>query len=312
MLDWIFRRWHLKLLALVLAFAVWIAVTGEGRGVQDYRVPVDVVLGTGATLAGTPPTTVTVRLRGPETLLRRVDPYDVAVRVDLRDAAAGERTVQLAPRDVAGVPPDVEVVLIEPERLRLTIARKLRKEIAVAPTIVGAPPRGYHVYGAVARPETLKVEGPEAQLASLARLKTDPIRVDRRSEPFVVRIAAVADVSGVRIVDTRPLDVTVYVDLAPVQATIDRVPVVVAGAAAGTVTVPSTISVRVSAPSSLVPKLRGGRVRAVAELRGGESAAFVTGVPLRIEFPGLDAEERVKVEVQSLSRKSVNVRRSPR
>ena len=312
MLDWIFRRWHLKLLALLLAFAVWIAVTGTGRGVQDYRVPVDVVLGTGATLAGAPPTTVTVRLRGPETLLRRVDAYDIAVRVDLRDAVAGERTVQLAARDVAGVPPDVEVVLIEPERVRLTIARKLHKEIAVAPTIVGTPPRGYHVYGAIARPDTLKVEGPEAQLGSLGRLKTDPIRVERRSEPFVVRVAAVADVSGVRIVDPRPLDVTVYVDLAPVQATIDRVPVVVAGAPAGTVTVPSTISVRVSAPSALLPKLRNGRVRAVAELRANEPAAFVAGVPLRIEFPGLDAEERVKVVVKELSRKTVNVRRSTR
>lgn len=312
MLDWIFHRWELKLLALALAFAVWIAVTGEGRGVQDYRVPVDIALGSGATLAGTPPTTVTVRLRGPETLLRRVDPYDVAVRVDLRDAAAGERTVQLAARDVSGVPRDVEVVLIDPERLRLTIARKVRKQIEVSPTIVGAPPRGYHVYGAIARPETLQVEGPEAKLAAVTRLKTDPIRVDRRSEPFVARVAAVADASGVRIVDTRPLDITVYVDLAPVQATIERVPVVVAGAGDGTVTVPSTISVRVSAPSSLIPKLRSGRVRAVAEVRGNGSADFLTAVPLRIEFPGLDAEERVKVEVKEMSRRTVNVRRSPR
>ena len=61
MLDWVLRRWHLKVLALALAVAVWIAVTGEGRGVQDFNVPVDVVLGTGATLAVPPPARVTVR-----------------------------------------------------------------------------------------------------------------------------------------------------------------------------------------------------------------------------------------------------------
>ena len=65
MFDWLFRRWHLKVLALALAFAVWVAVTGEGRGVQDFHVPVDVVLGNGAALSGSPPTNVTVRLRGP-------------------------------------------------------------------------------------------------------------------------------------------------------------------------------------------------------------------------------------------------------
>ena len=136
------RRWHLKLLALALAVAVWVAVTGEGRGVQDFRVPVDVVLSSGATLAGTPPPNVTVRLRGPDSLLRRLDPYDLTVRIDLRDEWGGERTVQLTPRNVAGVPRDVEVASIDPDRLRLGVARKKRREITVVPTIVGKPPRG--------------------------------------------------------------------------------------------------------------------------------------------------------------------------
>ena len=80
MLEWIVRRWHLKALALGLALAVWIAVTGEGRGVQDFRVPVDVHLGPDSTLAGIPPTNVTVRLRGPESLLRRLDPFDLSIK----------------------------------------------------------------------------------------------------------------------------------------------------------------------------------------------------------------------------------------
>jgi YbbR domain-containing protein len=124
MFDWLLRRWHLKLLALAIAFLVWVAVTGEGRGVQDFRVPVDFALGTGVTLAGAPPSSVTVRLRGPESLLRRTDPHDLSVRVDLRDAPSGDRTVQLSSRNVSGVPRDVEVSLIDPERLRLAIARK--------------------------------------------------------------------------------------------------------------------------------------------------------------------------------------------
>jgi hypothetical protein len=219
--------------------------------------------------------------------------------------------VQLTPRNVAGVPRDVEVALIEPDRLRVAVAKKKRREISVVPTVVGKPPRGYQVYRAVARPDTLTVEGPESKISTLARLGTDPIRIDARSEPFTARVSAVPDTSDVRVVDTRPLDVTVYIDLAPVTAPIDRVPVVAAGATGTVVFVPSTIAITVSAPSALIPKLRAGHVRAVVDLNGSTGPIFVAGAPLRIEFPGLDAEERAKVSIKSLSRQKVDVRRSP-
>jgi YbbR domain-containing protein len=312
MFDRLLRRWHLKILALALAFAVWVAVTGEGRGVQDFRVPVEVVLGSSATLAGTPPTNVTVRLRGPDSLLRRMDPYDLTIRVDLRDAAAGERTVQLTSRNVSGVPRDVEVALIDPDRLRLAIAKKKRREVLVVPTIVGKPPRGYQVYRAVARPEALVVEGPETKISAETRLGTDPIHIDDKSEPFTARVGAVPDGSDVHVADARPLDVIVYIDLAAVDATIERVPVVAAGAAGSVVISPSTISVTVSAPSALIPKLRAGHVRAVVDLNGSAALPFVAGAQLRIELPGLDAEERAKVTVRGMSRKKVDVRRSTR
>ena len=308
----VLRRWHLKLLALALAVAVWVAVTGEGRGVQDFRVPVDVVLSSGATLSGTPPANVTVRLRGPDSLLRRMDPYDLTVRVDLRDAAGGERTVQLTPRNVAGVPRDVEVASIDPDRLRLGVARKKRREIPVTPAIVGKPPRGYQVYRAVAQPESLMVEGPETKISAASRLSTDAIHVESRTEPFTARVGAIPDGGELRVVDARPLDVIVYIDLAPVTATIDRVPVVAAGVSVGVVIVPSTISVTVSAPSALVPKLRTGHLRAVADLNGSAGSTFVAGAPLRVELTGLDAEERAKVTVIGMSRKKVDVRRSSR
>jgi hypothetical protein len=306
MFDWLFRRWHLKLLALALAVAVWVAVTGEGRGVSDFHVPVDVVLGNGAALSGSPPTNVTVRLRGPDSLLRRVDPYDLSVRVDLREAAGGERTVPLTARNVIGVPVDLEVALIDPDHVRLAVAKKKRREIPVVPTIAGRPPRGYKVYRAIAYPDSLLVEGPEARIAAVSKLQTEPIQVGDQTEMFMARVGAVPESSDLRVVDPRPLDVSVYIDLAPVDATIDRVPVVAAGAS-GVSIVPAAISVTVSAPSALIPKLRNGHIRAVVD-----ASEPASGVSPRIELPGLDAEERAKVSVRSMLPKKVDVRRSAR
>jgi YbbR domain-containing protein len=310
--DRLLRRWRLKLLALAIAVAVWVTVTGEGRGVQDFRVPVDVVVGPGATLAGAPPTNVSVRLRGPDSLLRRIDPYDLTIRVDLRDAVSGDRTVPLTAHNVAGIPPDVEIVHIDPDRVHLNLARKKRREVPVTATIVGKPPRGYQLYRAIARPESLLVEGPESRLAAVTRLVTDSIDVRERSEPFTVRVAAVSDLSDIRVVDSRPLDVTVYIDLAAVDTTIERVPVVAAGAAGPVVVTPAAVAVTLSAPSALIPKLRAGHVRAMVDLNGSAVQRTAAAASLRIEFPGLDAEERAKVTVLSLSRKSVDVRRSVR
>jgi hypothetical protein len=287
-LDWLLRRWHLKVLAFALAFAVWIAVIGEGRSVSDYHVPMDVTLAPDAALTGTlPPSNVTVRLRGPESLLRRLDAFDLSVRVDLRDAVSGEQTVALTQRNVAGVPRDVEVALLEPDRLRVTVAHKKRREL----------------------PVTLEVEGPDTKLAA-TRLRTDPIRLDDQREAFVARVGAFPDAPNTRVSDTRPLDVTVYIDLAPVSAVIERVPVVVVGAGGPSTVVPSVVNVTVSAPSSLLPKLRAGHVRAVADAGPADTAQ--KDAPIRIEFPGLDPDERAKVTVQETSFKKATIRRSGR
>jgi YbbR domain-containing protein len=265
-----------------------------------------VLLPQGTTLAGTPPSTVTVRLRGPEPLLRRTDAYDLDVRIDLRDSATGERTVQLTPKNISGVPRDLEVTMIDPERLKLVVAKKSKREIPVAPTIVGKPPQGYAVYGATPRPEQLEVEGPQAKVAAAPRLRTDPIDVDGRREPFTVRVGALPEGPDVRVVDSRPLDVTVYVDLAPVEATLERVPVVVPTEDA--VAVPSTVAVRIAAPPGLLSRIKEGHVRAVADLPTVPEGAIVHNVPLRVEFPGLDPDERAKVSVKAVSRRNVEIR----
>ena len=310
MLDRLLRRWHLKLLALGLAFAVWVAVTGEGRTIQDFAVPVELTLGEKTALAGPPPLQVTVRLRAPESVLRRIDPYDLDVRVDLSDAAPGTRTVALAPRLVGGIPRDVEVVQVEPERLKLTLARKVRREVPVVPAISGRPPRGYAFYRSVPRPETLQVEGPEPRVGPSTRLRTDPIDVEGHRESFVARVAPAADTPDVIVIDSRALDVRVYVDLAPVDVTIPRVPVVVAGAAEESWASSSTVAVTVTAPSTLVPILREGHLRAVAEPLGSKPGDIARDVPLRVDITGLDDDARAKITVKSVVPRTVDLRRT--
>lgn len=312
MLERVFRNWPLKLLALGLAFAIWIAVTGENRVLQVHDVPLEVDLRDDCVLAGRVPAQVAVTLRGPASLIARLRPPSMEFRVDLRDAAPGKRTVQLDAEGLRGLPPDVEVVQVEPSRLQLVIDRRMRRTVPVVPLIVGAPPAGFAFYGARAQPDTLVVEGPAAEVGALDRLRTDPIHLDGRIAPFDAQVGAVPDGPASRVLDPSPLKVHVDVDAAPGRRTIDGVPVVFAGQTFAATAQPSTVRVVLSGPSGLLARIEPAQVRAVAELGGLAPGSEPHVVPVRVELLGIPASDLARIAVRSVSQARVTVRLSSR
>lgn len=312
MLDLVFRRWGLKLLAFAIAFAIWLAVVGENKAVQDFRVPLDVALRQDAILEGPVPTAVNVRLRGTQNVLQRIAPFDLEMRVDLRDADVGERNVLLSSETLLGLPAEVEVVLIDPGRVAFRVARRGRKAVPVAPEFVGRPAPGYEFYWAEASPDTVEIEGPETKIAGVSRLRTDPIQLDGRTEPFVLRVAAVPDSPDVRVRDPRPITVRAHVDVAPVEASFDDVPVTFSGQTYAASAVPPALRVTIAGPPALVGRIRPSQIRAVADLTGLEPRALPHAVPVRIDVLDLSLSELARVTVRALSRSKVEVRLSDR
>lgn len=307
MLALLTRNWPLKLLALLIAFAVWVAMTGESRIVQDLRVPLDLSLPDGLTSSEAPPTTVSVRLRGPESLLRRLDPLPLEVHVDLADAAPGARSVQLTPDEVDGVPEGIEVALIVPDRVRIQLERRERRFLPVVASFSGQPQKGYAVYDVRLVPDSLEVEGPESRVATLTRLRTDPIHLDGRSASFTTRTSAVPAVPEVRVVAPQPLEAQVEVDRAPAIRTYTGVPVILAGHVYEARSSPSSIDVALSGPPGLLEGLRANQLRAVADVQGLAPRGEPYPVPLRMELLEVPARDLGRITVKSLSRPRVSV-----
>jgi len=248
MVDRVLSNWPLKLLALALAFAIWVSITGENRVVQDVSVPLEIRLSEDRVVASPTPTTLTARLRGAESLMRRLDPVPLAVRVDLSDAPLGQQDVQIARDDLVNVPRGVEVEFIDPDRFSLTLDRRMRRDLTVDVTFLGRPPEGFHFYGAEVLPKSIMVEGPESEVQEASMVRTNPIRLDQRTEPFNVRVTAVPEGTYVRVVDPRPLEVRVDVDAAPVERKLERIPVQVVGAPDGWQASPAQLDVTISGP----------------------------------------------------------------
>lgn len=309
MLDRLTADWPLKLLALVVAFGIWVSITGEDNTIKDFTVPVGIELAEDSIAAAPPPTTVTVRLEGPETAIRKLDPLHLAVRLDLTDSALGEREVQLSDPHLDGVPQGVRVAFFEPARIGLTVDRRIRRGLKVVPDVVGEPPQGYALYGAHVRPDTILVEGPESAMETLTELLTEPIPLNNRTREFVEIVDAVAP-PQVRAIEPRSLSVRVIVDTTPVERTFADVPVVLRGGGAAARSNPSTLKVTLEGPPGLLQQITPGQIRVVADVRELKPGSRTDRVDVEAGLVDLSPERMRRVSVKSVKPAQVSVQLS--
>jgi hypothetical protein len=115
------QNWRLKLLAFAISISLWATYTAEPFADVGFTVPVAFInLPAGVTVAGDVPNTVRVRLRGRPALLRRVDPADLRVTIDMAKAGDGEVPVRLTP-EMVEAPDGTDVILVTPSQFRVKL-----------------------------------------------------------------------------------------------------------------------------------------------------------------------------------------------
>ena len=300
MLERLLSHWPLKVLAVALAFVIWVAVTGEQSVLQEFAVPLEILLPETRILTVDTPTTVTVRLKGAESRMRRTSGLSMKLRVDLSDASLGEQDVVLSPSDLRGVPGGVDIEFIDPDRLRLTVDRRARRELLVEPTFIGQPPEGFEFYGARLNPERLTVEGPASEVDSLEILRTNPIRLDMRRQPFTTPVSAVPDAPHVRVIAPRPVEVRVDVDAAPVERKFEGIAVERIGAQGAVEIEPETLTIVLTGPPALVDRIVPDQLRLVADVTGLEPRTTAHEVEVRVDFVDVPIEELSRIGVKSI------------
>lgn len=117
----LFRDWPLKLLALVLSFALWAVYTAEPLAEAAYNVPVVFRnLPAGMDLSGSEATQVHLVLRGRATLLRRLQPQDLTLQVDLGARTDTDFSVSFSAANLEA-PLGVEVARFAPPEMRVRL-----------------------------------------------------------------------------------------------------------------------------------------------------------------------------------------------
>ncbi len=206
------RNLGTKLLALAIAILVWFVFSAQQReriSERTYRIPLSVAnVPANALIASPLPPTVEVRLRGPFTAIRQLEPGKVEVVIDLTGARLGERIYRLDPEDV-NVPQQVEVIAIAPPEIRVALDATAEKTLPIVARLTGSPAGGYEVGQVVVDPPVARLLGPASTLSRMTSVETDPVSLGERSADFSVPATVIPDAPGVRVKEGQVVTVNV-------------------------------------------------------------------------------------------------------
>src|SRR5208283_477960 len=117
-----------------------------------------------------------IRVRGPERVIRQLQPTDVRAEIDLASVQPGERTFDLTGRHVH-VPQDLEVVQIIPGQFHLSFDKRFTRVVEVRPRVTGNFASGMRVAQVVADPSSVMITGPQRRVEAVEAATTDPVDV---------------------------------------------------------------------------------------------------------------------------------------
>jgi len=185
--------WPLRLLSLAIAVVLWLLYsygtreqTHTERAFDTVDVTYNIPRGR---LVLNPTRVVSVRLSGPESLIRNLSPFQVTASVDV-DTATGLQEIVLDESMVTR-PAGIDVVSITPARLSLDVDEEIEKDLRVVVDRGGSEPAIGAIWNqeeTTAEPPTIRVRGPRRLLENRDRI-TATIDLEGKIESHVQSVS---------------------------------------------------------------------------------------------------------------------------
>ena len=219
------RNRGLKLLALLLAVALWFAVGVEEPTETTLSVALELVNPPkGMMITSEIPSSLQVRVVGPGSVIRKLTQARLAQTIDLSGFKRGRHYIPLGAKNFH-FPRGVQVTRVQPNPLTLTLAPTLVKTLEVQPVLEGKAPEGYEIAGVKVLPSQISVKGPYMEIADLKFLSTIPLDVSQLTASAT--LAADLDLKNLHLTlqDQSPILVEVTVEPKRITRTFSGVPV---------------------------------------------------------------------------------------
>jgi YbbR domain-containing protein len=179
--------WGLKLLALVITLALWLAVTGQNKPVtlRVSGVQLNFLRHEGLEISNELPSTIEVVLTGSRAKLDRIGPHDLLATVDISDQKPGERIVRLSrDRVQMDLPEGVTVQGFHPATIPVRLEPRVEEQLDVEVKFEGTLPEGYELGSFTANPAKVRLRGPADRINALHKATTETVWLDGKKESF--------------------------------------------------------------------------------------------------------------------------------
>ncbi len=187
----IFRRRYEKglVFCFLLGVAAVLSCSGSTAHEAEFFIPVEISgIPSKLTVTGSHLKGIEVRVRGPKSALETLAKLKPKYLLDLSGAGVGVETIYFDPNPIA-LPKGVTIIKITPELLTVRIENEIKKEVLVIISLSGKPASGFIVAGAVTKPLSAVLQGPQNILGPMEKVLTKPIDIKGKSESFKKEIA---------------------------------------------------------------------------------------------------------------------------
>lgn len=178
----------LKLLSVLGAIALWMFVNaGERDSEVALQVPVELRNVPANVMLVSPRVDfIDLLVRGPRTLLARIDAEHLSLALDLRGVRPGPAVFRIV-GEALELPRGLEIVRLTPSEVTLEFAAVVRKKVPVHVNFSGKPPGDLRVTETTVAPETVEIVGPAKLLDEIKAAETAPIDLGEAAPGLIER-----------------------------------------------------------------------------------------------------------------------------
>jgi YbbR domain-containing protein len=211
----VLHNFGIKLLSIALAVGLWAAVASDPPAEIAVNVPIEFRnIPENLEISTENIPQAQIRVRGPQRVVRRLQPADIYAEIELSGMKAGERTFDLTAQQVRQ-PRELEVVQIIPNQFHIAFDTRLTRQVPVHPRAFGNFAAGYQIGRVEAEPATITISGPRKRVEAVEAAVTDPIDASGTMDRAAfVRHAYVSD-PLVQVMSPNPVRVTVIMEKTP-------------------------------------------------------------------------------------------------
>ena len=205
----------LKITALMLAFFVWILITGRERSYIERTIDVNVEyvnLSQNIDIRSMRPERVRVKVRGTSNEIEKMSPDDFKLRLDLMGVTETTK-LNFFTEDYLDLPEGTPVVSIFPRMVEISVEEFLAREVPVRVRYTGMFKPGVRLIERTVRPEKVKIFGYKSQIQKITMVSpVEAIDLSKIDKTQTITLPLKKEEEILKFEDTETVEVTIVVE----------------------------------------------------------------------------------------------------